>query len=229
MAYRLTPHSTTGVSPAKLMFNREIRTKLPEFEDYYEEGETQMSEARDTEAHRKRRYSDNANERVQESHIQEGDKVLLKKDKENKLSSIYDPDPFKVLARKGDMVIVERGNTQYKRNVAHVKHFMQSEIPAETHEGKEREVLQPSMSDRVEPRERHREITEPVRVEHRLQEPLRTEIRSEIVQAPRSNQRPEESKETEPPMQTESSIIPNETVDTQPLRRSHRVKKNQHG
>ena len=43
MAYRSTPHSTTGVSPAKLMFNGEIRTKLPEFEDYEEEGETQMS------------------------------------------------------------------------------------------------------------------------------------------------------------------------------------------
>ena len=29
-AYRTTPHSSTGVSPAKLLFNREIRSKIPE-------------------------------------------------------------------------------------------------------------------------------------------------------------------------------------------------------
>ena len=28
--YRATPHSTTGKSPAELLFNREIHTKLPE-------------------------------------------------------------------------------------------------------------------------------------------------------------------------------------------------------
>ncbi|VDH96399.1 Hypothetical predicted protein, partial [Mytilus galloprovincialis] len=30
LAYRSTPHSTTGKSPAELLFNRKIRTKLPE-------------------------------------------------------------------------------------------------------------------------------------------------------------------------------------------------------
>ena len=29
MAYRRTPHSVTGVSPAKMLFGREIRTKIP--------------------------------------------------------------------------------------------------------------------------------------------------------------------------------------------------------
>ena len=31
--YRTTPHSTTGVSPAELMFKRKIRTKLPSIQD----------------------------------------------------------------------------------------------------------------------------------------------------------------------------------------------------
>ena len=31
--YRATPHAMTGVSPAKIMFRRDIRTKLPEFSD----------------------------------------------------------------------------------------------------------------------------------------------------------------------------------------------------
>ena len=30
--YRSTPHSTTGVSPAELLFNRKLRTKLPQLE-----------------------------------------------------------------------------------------------------------------------------------------------------------------------------------------------------
>ena len=32
-SYRSTPHATTGVSPARLMFGREVRTKLPEFRE----------------------------------------------------------------------------------------------------------------------------------------------------------------------------------------------------
>ena len=31
IAYRSTPHTTTGVSPAELLFGRKIRIKLPEF------------------------------------------------------------------------------------------------------------------------------------------------------------------------------------------------------
>ena len=30
LAYRTTPHSTTGMTPASLMFGRELKTKLPE-------------------------------------------------------------------------------------------------------------------------------------------------------------------------------------------------------
>ena len=33
LCYRSTPHSTTGVSSAKLLFEREIRSKLPGVEE----------------------------------------------------------------------------------------------------------------------------------------------------------------------------------------------------
>ena len=32
LSYRSTPHPTTGVSPAELLFKRKIRTKLPELD-----------------------------------------------------------------------------------------------------------------------------------------------------------------------------------------------------
>ena len=39
LAYRSTSHTTTGVSPAELFFERKLTTKLPEFTD---DGESQM-------------------------------------------------------------------------------------------------------------------------------------------------------------------------------------------
>ena len=58
-AYRTTPHSTTGVTQTKLLFNREIRSKIPElttsgFAD---------SQARDKDAETKQRRTDCADER----------------------------------------------------------------------------------------------------------------------------------------------------------------------
>ena len=37
LAYRLTPHSTTGSSPPELLFKRNISTKMPELICIYEE------------------------------------------------------------------------------------------------------------------------------------------------------------------------------------------------
>ena len=56
----------------------------------------------------------------------EGDKVLLLQRKQNKLSTTHDPDPYNVVSKKGDLVVIERGETQLKRNVGHVKRFIGS-------------------------------------------------------------------------------------------------------
>ena len=62
--------------------------------------------------------------RAAESDIAEGDKVLLLRWKQNKLSATYDPDPCSVVSKKGDLVVIERGETLLKRNVGHVKRFI---------------------------------------------------------------------------------------------------------
>ena len=41
IAYRSTPHTTTRVSPAELLFGRKIRTKLPEFHEDHVVSEVQ--------------------------------------------------------------------------------------------------------------------------------------------------------------------------------------------
>ena len=79
-AYRTTPHSSTGVTPAKLLFNREIRTKIPELGN----SRYSDSEARDKDAEMKQERTDYADEkrRARESDLEPGDLVLLKQRKE---------------------------------------------------------------------------------------------------------------------------------------------------
>ena len=48
MMYRSTPHSTTGVSPAEILFRRRIRTKLPRLQEFGIE-----DEVRDRDSERK--------------------------------------------------------------------------------------------------------------------------------------------------------------------------------
>ena len=55
LAYRSTPHFTTGVSPAELLYRRKIRTKMPEFEGGEEEEKSGITDqqARDQDAEKK--------------------------------------------------------------------------------------------------------------------------------------------------------------------------------
>jgi hypothetical protein len=57
-----------------------------------------------------------------ESNIQAGDKVLMKQDKKNKLSTFFNPEPFRVLQKNGNSILVEADTVvQYKRNMTHLK------------------------------------------------------------------------------------------------------------
>ena len=127
LAYRSTPHTTTGISPAELLYGRKIRTKIPEFESTDEEEERAGNtdqQARDQDADRKQRGAENDNKRAVDSDVSEGDKVLLMKHKQNKLSPTYDLEPCSVVSKRGDLVIIERGENPLKRNVGHVKRFI---------------------------------------------------------------------------------------------------------
>ena len=96
LAYRSTPHATIGVTPAELLYGKKIRAKMPEFENAEEEEErpgTTDQQARDQDVERKQRGAESANKRAVDPDVSEGDKVLLMKQKQNKLSATYDPEP----------------------------------------------------------------------------------------------------------------------------------------
>jgi len=122
MMYRSTPHSTTGSSPAELLCGRRIRTKLPQLQEFTVEDEVSD---RASERKEKRKVYADCKRNAHESKIQRGDKVLLRQEKENKLSKTYKQSPFTVVQKNGNSVLVEVDGIQYRRNVTHVKKYLE--------------------------------------------------------------------------------------------------------
>ncbi|KAL9968950.1 hypothetical protein ACROYT_G021102 [Oculina patagonica] len=85
LAYRSTPHSTTGKSPAELLFRSKLKTKMPELVDLEEE-EIEVSDQgiRDQDTQRKQSGKDYADKRfhARDRNVREGDNVSLEKKNE---------------------------------------------------------------------------------------------------------------------------------------------------
>ena len=122
-AYRTTPHSTTGVSPAELMFKRKLRTCLPTLRFYeLDEG------LRDNDRVRKLKTQEYANASGHKpTDIEVGDTVLLRREKENKLTAPFAGTPFKVKQKNGTQItVLSPEGVAYKRNVSHAKKYFGS-------------------------------------------------------------------------------------------------------
>lgn len=131
MAYRSLSHSTTGRSPAELLFNRKMRGKIPDLsaDHMYDQ------EIRDRDAEQKARAKCYADMRrgARYSEIDVGDQVLVKQDKTNKLSTTYNPIPHTVISKTGNSTVVENPDgAQYSRNTSHIKKYIpEANIPSE--------------------------------------------------------------------------------------------------
>lgn len=140
-----TPHATTGVAPAELLFGRNLTDKLPGFVNncnYQGEG------AREEDAVRKeigRLYTDKRRNAEKRS-IEEGDTVLMKdQTKKTKYTSNYDRRCLEVVGRKGNEVwLKDKEDRMYKRNVSHVQRYdgidpRLNEVPEESTDREEPE------------------------------------------------------------------------------------------
>ena len=101
--YRATPHMT-GTTPYYIMFHREVRSKLPQLkrETVRVPGEEVLK--RDWSSKLKGKAYANFKRRAIPKSIRVGDMVLLKAEKTNKLSTNFNPDPFKVVHKTGSEV-----------------------------------------------------------------------------------------------------------------------------
>ena len=107
LSHRSAPHSTTGASPAHLLFGREVRTKLPSisFSD-----PVPHYAVRDRDADVKQRTSDytDTQRHPRPSSIVAGDLVLVQNSNpSNNLSLPYSSTPNSVAARHGDQLVLQ--------------------------------------------------------------------------------------------------------------------------
>ena len=111
---------------------RKLRDKLPKVQipkDRATEAQWQLLlKERDARAKlRQKEYADRTRA-AKFSEIKEGDQVLLKQARENKISPNYEPEPHKVVHKVGNAVILEDTNGNNKmRNIAHMKKFVAPE------------------------------------------------------------------------------------------------------
>ena len=153
--YRSTPHSTTGVSPAELLFGRRIRTKLPHLQEFSIDDEVRD---RDSERKKKGKVYADCRRNACESEIQEGDKVLLRQEKENKLSTPFKQSPFTVVQKNGNSVLVEADGVQYRQNVTHVKKYLERDDDVLPATSKSSDVSEAQRATQTSP---SREFSEP--------------------------------------------------------------------
>ena len=117
--YRATPHSTTGVPPATLLFGRPMAVKLPQL--MMEEDDHNL---RCHDAHQKAAMKARADcgSHAKSSTLAVGDSVLLKSPPTySKSLTPFEPLPYEVISRKGSMITVKRGERHVTRNSSFFK------------------------------------------------------------------------------------------------------------
>ena len=149
-AYRNTPHSITGKSPAELLFGRKLRIKIPQIRDVYEDSETRD---RDTEI--KRSMVDVRNGKLTEHPLKVGDLVLVKRDNPGKVDTPFHPNPYTVKEVSGPMIVVESEQGRImRRNVTFLRPYLLPDISVTD---REEVQVEPTVSEVEEVHAEHTE------------------------------------------------------------------------
>jgi hypothetical protein len=122
--YRATPHSTTNVPPFDAMFQRPMKTKLPEEHNHEEIKESQKNDdvrIQDGKAKNEMKTYADQQRHSKPSKIEEGNAVLVRSQKRGKLQTPFQPAPYRVLKKKGSMITAQRGAHRVTRNSSHFK------------------------------------------------------------------------------------------------------------
>ena len=107
LQYRATPHSTTGVSPAELLFGRKVHTKLPQINVKEETEEIKEIRRNHDQKKLKQKHYFDKRHRAHEKIVNPGDQVLVKQRKST-TKTPYDPKPYTVLEVNGNQLKLSR-------------------------------------------------------------------------------------------------------------------------
>ena len=128
-AYRSIPHSTTGRSPAKLLFNWKVRGKFPDLRiDHIYDQEVHD---RDAEQKAKTKNYADTQRRASHSNIEIGDEVLVQQDKTNKLGTAFNPTSLQCCQQERKQSHDRKPNREavFSRNTSHVKQYLNEPTP----------------------------------------------------------------------------------------------------
>ena len=151
LTYRSTPHSTTKVPPAQLLYNREMRGKLPSLPrnhkivNHHREAKENQIKAKDT----GKEYADQRRA-TKSSNIKVGDTVLVKQKNKNRLSTNFATTPYTVISINGSTKVA--GNKDHR--ITSNSSFL-VKIPSDIESEEEESVI--SQPHRRETRTGHRE------------------------------------------------------------------------
>ena len=126
-AYRATPHTSTGRTPAELMFQaRPFRIRIPELSPSFKDEE--LREMDKKQKLKQKKAADKKNY-VKGSDIRPGDKVLVKLPKRSKMLPVYDPIAYTVVSRRGTAVTARREKPRHSitRNTSFFKKILEEE------------------------------------------------------------------------------------------------------
>ena len=128
LQYRTTPHATTKIAPSDLLFNRVVNGKLPTL--VKNQTINRHKEAVENErlrAEYNKVYADKKRH-AKPCDIKVGDYVLIKQDKQNKLTPRFNEKPLIVVHRNKSRITVEDND---KRKITHnVSHFKRILTPS---------------------------------------------------------------------------------------------------
>jgi transposase InsO family protein len=120
MNYRNTPHKSTNKTPAELIMNRRLRTKIPCLVLPAEGRVQEEAREKDRESRKQRKEVRDSKRRAQERTVKPGDEVLVQQ-KKTSIQPPFDPKPYKVTEVNGSQVTATRGNKTRIRNMSKLK------------------------------------------------------------------------------------------------------------
>eukprot|EP00795_Rhopilema_esculentum_P009483 gene9483-17215_t len=123
---RITPHTTTKVPPAQLLYNRPVKGKLPMLPRKHK-NISRHREARENDQLRKENAMNYANKRrnTKGCDIKVGDLVICMQRKTNKFLSRFNVQPYKVVRVHGSKVVARHGDHFISRNSSFFKKVQQ--------------------------------------------------------------------------------------------------------
>ena len=139
--YGSTPHTLTGRRPYSQLFGgREMQGKIPQFSLSGEEN-PEVPQKDDLAKQKVNMYA-GRRANAKPLPIREGDMVLLRQEKKNKLSTPFEGIPYTVFQKKGSMVTAER-TTDRRMVTRNTKDF--KSCPSST-----KETTQATLSDKAD-------------------------------------------------------------------------------